>query len=181
MNKIVKSRNKIDPVTKADIMRYTPNSLSFWLCILSIALNIVMFLIIYKQTDCVPNYLLGIDLLVNVVFMLAGFLLSEKQKAYLGKFGYVSIGLGVVEILRIFCIPLYYYLKNVEYTKEYNAALASGVEFSYTGIKGLPTDQFIWCVVLMLISGLCLIAAGIITIIKQRKLEAHLKEIEGAK
>src|SRR5574344_28794 len=181
MSNFTKSKKRVDPATKADIMRYTPNSLSFWLCVLAIVLDVIMFLIIYRQTDCVPNYLLGIDLIINVVYMLAGFLLDEKQKAYLGKFGYFSIGLGIIEILRIFCIPLYYYLKHVEYIKEYNLALESGTEFVFAGIKGLPTKEFIWCVAIMVLSGICLILAGVFTIIKEKKLIEYKNNLGGTK
>ena len=66
---------------KIDIMRYKANQSSFLLCILAIVLNVAMFLIVYKETNCVPSYLLGIDLIINVVFMLAAFLIAEKTKA----------------------------------------------------------------------------------------------------
>jgi len=102
---------------KTDIMRYKPNQLSFLFCVLAIVLNVAMFLIIYQETNCKSNYLLGIDLVINVVFMLAVFLLSEKSKAYNLKAGYVALVMGLIEIGRIFFIPLYYHNKHLEYLK----------------------------------------------------------------
>lgn len=152
---------------KTDIMRYKPNQLSFLFCVLAIVLNVAMFLIIYQETNCKSNYLLGIDLVINVVFMLAVFLLSEKSKAYNLKAGYVALVMGLIEIGRIFFIPLYYYNKHLEYLK------------TEEGIIGLSNSQFYWCVGLMIAAAVCLFAAGVDTIIKSRRLTAHLANISG--
>ncbi len=158
----------------SDIMRYKNNSLSFWLCIFAIILNVAMFLIIYKCVNCTPNVQLGIDLLINIIFMLTVFLISEKTKTYDKKGGYYAVGLGVLEVLRIFWIPLFYYLKFVEYSK-----LAD--KGSYTGIIGLDTASFMSCVILMVAAGLCLISAGIVCLLEERRLKEHLQNLKGGK
>lgn len=152
---------------KTDIMRYKPNQLSFLFCVSAIVLNVAMFLIIYQETNCKSNYLLGIDLVINVVFMLAVFLLSEKSKAYNLKAGYVALVMGLIEIGRIFFIPLYYHNKHLEYLK------------TEEGIIGLSNSQFYWCVGLMIAAAVCLFVAGIVTIIKSKRLTAHLANISG--
>lgn len=152
---------------KTDIMRYKPNQLSFLFCVLAIVLNVAMFLIIYQETNCKSNYLLGIDLVINVVFMLAVFLLLEKSKAYNLKAGYVALVMGLIEIGRIFFIPLYYHNKHLEYLK------------TEEGIIGLSNGQFYWCVGLMIAAAVCLFVAGIVTIIKSKRLTAHLANISG--
>ena len=126
-----------------------------------------MFLIVYTETNCVPSYLLGIDLIINVVFMLAAFLIAEKTKAYSTMGGVAAIILAAIEIGRIFFIPLYYHNKHLEYLK------------TEEGIIGLSNSQFYWCVGLMIAAAVCLFVAGIVTIIKSKRLTAHLANISG--
>lgn len=165
---------------RPDILRYKNNGLSYWLCMLSIVFTVIMFIIIYKETNAVPNWFLGIDLMINIVIMLSGFMLAEKTKIYSRVGSYCSIGLGVVQFLRIFAIPLYYYNKNVAYTTAYNAWISAGNTvdtFVYSEIIGLNTGEFTWCVILMICSSLCLIAAGMISLYKGKLLRVHLKEL----
>ena len=172
---------------KTDIMRYKTNGLSFWLCVLSIVFNVAMFLIIYTSRSCTPNFELGLDLLVNVIFMLAAFLAAEKTKAYKSSAGYVAMGLGAIEILRIFWIPLKYYKMFLAWEVEVNAMteklLAEGktaeeIAILLPRISGLNAGQFTWCIVLLVAACLALVAAGVIAILKSRKLRAHLAKLE---
>lgn len=158
----------------SDIMRYKNNSASFWLCILAIVFNVAMFLIIYKTTNCTPNVQLGIDLMINIIVLLAAFLIAEKTKAYNKKGAYFSIGLGVVEILRIFWIPLFYFTKYMEYLKVEDKG-------SYSGIVGLDPNGFTWCCILLTAAGVSLIFAGVICLVKGKRLNEHLKNLEGGK
>ncbi|MBQ4060918.1 MAG: hypothetical protein IJD46_02705 [Bacilli bacterium] len=162
-----------------DIMRYKANQSSFLLCVLAIVLNVAMFLLIYTETNCVPNYLLGIDLIINVVFMLAAFLIAEKTKAYSTMGGVAAIILAAIEIGRIFFIPTMYYGSHLLYLEAVEEAEATGQVLEYTGIIGLGHSQFTWCLVLMVGAAVSLLVAGIITIDKSDKLKAHLKRIEG--
>ena len=138
---------------KSDILRYTTNKWGFTFPILAIILDVAMFLIIYTEKNCVPDFQLGIDLLVNVIFLLAAFLLAEKMKVYNKQSAYLSFVVAAIQVLRILWIPLNYLL-----------------------LGGLLAGQFIACCVLLVTSGLCLVAGGIITIIKSNRLEKHLKE-----
>lgn len=175
MSKICDQVNKqnknryIAPETKLDMMRFKKNSFSFWLCLLAIVLNVAMFLIIYKDSECTPNFQMGIDLLINVIFMLAAFSFSESTKSYNYKSGIYTIVLGVIEILRIFWIPLYYY--NI-----YLYNFAEHEEGSL--IYGLETNSFIACVILLIIAGLSLIFAGVICMEKSKKLQKHINELK---
>ncbi len=160
--------------THSDIMRYKNNTASFWLCILAICFNVAMFLIIFKETNCTPDYQLGIDLLVNICVLLGAFLLAEKTKTYDEKGGYFAIGLGLIEVLRIFWIPLKYYINYLSYLNFEDKA-------SYTGVIGLSTTEFIWCVALLICAALSLIGAGIICLTKGNRLEKHLESLKGGK
>lgn len=139
---------------KTDIMRYKNNGTSFWLSILAIIADVVMFVIIYKQKECVPDFQMGFDLLINVIYMLAVFLIAEKTKAYNKKASYAAFIVAAIQIARIFWIPLNY-LNN-----------------------GLTVVQFGWCVGLIVLSAVSLVAAGIVAIVKNNKLEAHLQMLE---
>lgn len=140
---------------KTDIMRYKNNGTSFWLSMLAIIADVVMFVIIYKRKECIPDFQMGFDLLINVIYMLAVFLIAEKTKAYNKKASYVAFVIAAIQIARIFWIPLKYYNSN-----------------------GLTSSQFIWCVGLIVVSALSLVVAGIVAITKSNKLEAHLNKIK---
>lgn len=151
--------------THSDIMRYKNNTSSFWLCILAICLNVAMFLIIYKDKNCTPDVQLGLDLLINILVLLAAFLIAERTKTYNVKGGYFAIGLGVVELLRIFWIPLRYYLVYIE-------------SLNTETVTGLTTSKFVWCVALLICGAISLISAGLICLQKSKRLTEHLKNIE---
>jgi len=159
MNKNVNNKERID------LMHYKNNKISFWLILFTIALNVAMFLIIYTTTGCTASVQLGIDLMVNIIFLLLCFLAAEKTKRYSRDWGITSIVLGGLEILRICWIPLYYFL----------AYKKSGT--------GLDTAKFISCLLLLLFAGICLIIAGITTIKKAKILKNNkpLIEVEGEK
>lgn len=145
-----------------DMMHYKPNRIAFWLILLTIALNIAMFIIIYRANTSVlaADLQLGLDLLINVIFMLACFLAAEKTKSYSREWGIASIVLGAIEAVRIFWIPLYYYLNG-----------------------GINAGSFAACVVLLAVGGAAMIVAGVITLIKYRILKENepLINKEGAK
>jgi hypothetical protein len=169
---------KKSKLIKDDILRYSPNKLSFWLCMLSIVANIAMFIIIYTEKNCTANWQLGIDLLVNVIFLLACFLLSEKTKAYRVDSAKACFVIAGIQILRIFWIPLFYYSKHLEYLEAVKAASEAGTDLAYSGIIGLSGGKFIACIVLFIISACALVGAGVVCTVKARKLNAHLKELE---
>ena len=62
---------------KTEIMHYKANKISASLVLLAIVLNALMFLHIYGISSCVSDLLLGIDLIINIVFMLFAFLISS--------------------------------------------------------------------------------------------------------
>ncbi len=151
---------------KNDILRYTTNKLSFLLCILAIVFSVANFLIIYKtnsaatNTDQIANFKLGLDLLINVILIIVFFLLAEKTKAYKKNASYVCFGLAGVQVLRIFFLPLSYYLAYVD-----------------TGVYGITLVGFIWCIVLLLCSAASLVGAALINLKKYNTLQDHLKKI----
>lgn len=168
---------------KTEIMHYKANKISANLDLLAIVLNALMFLHIYGISACVSDLLLGIDLIINIVFMLFAFLCSENQKKYDINAGYISIGLGLIELARIFFIPFKYHNQYVSETNElYQAYLdsiagATGEVAPFVNTaKGLPTGDFTYVVILMAIASAFLIGAGIICILKTNRLRKFLSE-----
>lgn len=148
----------MDKKIDIDMYHYKPNRSAFWLILLAIVLNIAMFIIIYKTNTSIlsADVQLGIDLIVNVVFMLTCFLAAEKTKRYSKDWGIASIVLGGIEAARIFWIPLYYYLNG-----------------------GISAGSFTACVVLL--SGACasLIVAGLITLAKYKIIQDNAPILDG--
>lgn len=157
---------KVNPAERRiisfDMMHYKNNRSSFWLILLTIALNVAMFIIIYKTntSNLAADLQLGIDLIVNVMFMLVAFLAAEKTKRYSKEWGIVSIVLGGIQVARIFWIPLYYYLNG-----------------------GISAGSFTACFILLAGGAASAIVAGVLTLIKYRILQEHepLIKKEGAK
>lgn len=141
--------------TKVDIMLYRKNILSFLFCIIAIICDVAMFLTIYRNNACIPNFQLGIDLIINVVYLLVCFLIAEKMEAYNVKSGYTAFVVAGVQVLRIFWIPLEYKING-----------------------GLSAGQFIACIVLFVVSAAALVFAGLVTIYKARQLSEHLKSLK---
>lgn len=147
-----------------DMMHYNGNKSSFWFILLAIALNIAMFIIVYRavigKSSDLGNVQLGLDLIINVVFMLVAFLAAEKTKRYSKEWGIISFVLGGIQVARIFWIPLSYYLNG-----------------------GINSGEFSACVILQACGAACCIVAGVLTLIKYRIIQEHepLIKKEGAK
>ncbi len=152
---------------KRDRMRFTKNSTSANLAILAIVFDVLYFVSIY-QSDVGTWYysiLVGASIIYNLVFLLATFLSSEGVKNYKVNYSYLLAALGVMQIVRIFVIPL----------RARNAVVSSGgVEQEVMG-----AGQFTRLVIYLVCSAACLIASAVINYIKCRALEEHMKSLAG--
>lgn len=150
---------------KSDRMRYTKNKISANLAYVAIVFNALYFISIYSSD--VGNYYyslqIGISVVYNLLFMLFTFLGSEGVKSYDYKFSGLLIGLGAMQIVRIFVIPL--------------DAYSTFVKVGTKTLQVMTQDQFILCVVYLSISALCAIAGGIIGILKTKKLRDYEKNL----
>ena len=91
---------------KVELMRYKNDSLSFYMNILAIAFNVVFLICIMANLSITADWIIGVDVLVNILFMLFAFLTAEKVKAYLPKWCCLSLVLAAVQIVRIFTIVI---------------------------------------------------------------------------
>lgn len=156
-----------DRYIQRDIMRFTKNKLSANLAILAILFDVFYFVSIYKSDVGSYYYtiLTGASVVYNLLFMLAAFLSSEGAKNYKISYSYLLVAIGLMQIVRIFIIPM----------KAHSATVAiGGVDTQVMG-----DAQFTRLIVYLVISAVCLIASGLINYRKCRAMAAHLKTLEG--
>lgn len=137
-------------------MKYQKDTRSSMLCILSLLFNVYYFISVFRSGDITPDVIMGLDVVVNIVFMMLVFLTSEKLKAYTPKWNRIAAALGVFEALRVFILPLHYHKLGM---------LTGGL---YTG-----------AVATLLLSAFCLIGAGINATINGRMLRGEVKASGG--
>lgn len=153
----------MSPVEK-DRMRFTKNTLSSTLCYIAILFNVLYFANLYS-TD-VGNYFynikIGMSVVYNLLFLLFTFLCSEGVKNYSKGYSAFLLGIGAMQIVRIFDIPM----------KAHNAV----VSVDQVATPVMDEKQFITIVIFLYISAICCIIAGVAGLIKTRTLEDYKKE-----
>ncbi len=151
-------------VVKKDRMRFTKNTLSSTFCYIAILFNVLYFLNIYS-TD-VNNYFytiqIGISVVYNLLFMLFTFLGSEGIKNYSKGYSIFVTIIGVLQIVRIFGIPMDAYNTTVIVNK--------------AEVSVIDEKQFTLLIIYLVISSICCIAAGVIGYVKTVTLENYKKE-----
>ena len=150
-----------------DRMRFNKNTLGSRLVYLAILFDVFYFVSVYESDVGTWYYqaLIGISIVYNLVFMLVAFLASEGVKNYKTGYGYMLLALGAGQIARIFILPM---MAHQAVTKRSDPVLKKVVEVSVMG-----DNQFLWIVVFLSLSAVCCIAAGVISVIRSRKLAAY--------
>ena len=148
--------------TRIDRMRYTKNTASSRLALLAIVFDILFFISLYKSD--VGNYyytiLIGASIIYNLVFLLTAFLCSEGVKNYRTGYSWVMIGLGIVQIVRIFILP----------------ADAHRTLINEAPVMG--NAQFIRVVIYLAASAVCLFAGAIVNLKKSRQLAKYTASLQ---
>ncbi len=139
-----------------DILRYKTNKVSFNLIMIALVVNCLAFLDYYGRKNVKPDIWLGLDVIINILMLLAFFVTAEETKAYRKLFGGVSIGLAVIQIARIFFIPLKYSNALIEY------------------------GSFIYIVILYVLSALLLVGAGLVCLFRSNVLYSYLDSLKQA-
>ena len=142
-------------------MRYTKNTLSSRLTLLAIVFDVLYFVSIYS-TDVGSWYysiLIGASIVYNLLFMLLAFLSSEGVKNYHIGYSWLLLGLAVGQVVRIFILPM--------------QALNATVKIKSEVLPVMQTPQFIYVVVMLCLSALCCLIAGLAGIKRSRTLEAY--------
>lgn len=154
-----------EQLIRRDRMRFTKNSLSANLAIVAIIFDVFFFVSIYGSNvgTYYYNIIIGVSVVYNLLFMLAAFLSSEGVKNYKKNYTWLLIGLGVIQIVRIFIIPM----------RAHSATVSiGGVETVVMGDR-----QFMALVIFMVASAVCLIASAVVNFFKCTALEAHMKTL----
>ncbi len=149
-----------------DRMRFIKNSLSANLAYLGILFDVFYFVSIYKSDvgTYYYNYIIGVSIVYNLVFMLAVFLSSEGVKNYKKGYSYLLAVLGVIQAARIFIIPM-------------DAHSATAV-INGESVQVMQDGQFARVLVYLAVSAACLIGSAVVNFIRCNELEAHLKTLE---
>lgn len=158
--------NAEERTIQRDRMRFIKNTLSSNLAILGILFNVFYFVNLY-QSDVGTYYyniLIGGSIVYNLIFMLAVFLSSEGVKNYKSGYSYLLVAIGVLQIVRIFIIPMQAHAATT---------LVNGEE---TAVMG--DTQFMFVVAFLCISAACLIVSAVVNYIRCRELSEHLKSLE---
>ncbi len=137
-------------------MQYQKDTLSSFLCILSIVCNVYYFICAFSGDGVKPDAILGLDVLINIIFMMLVFLASEKLKVYSEHWGIIVIAMGMFEIARILILPEH-----------------------YRRLDMLTGAAYIQTVAALALGGLSLIAAGLNSAVNVRVLKKHAGAAEG--
>ena len=162
---------KMNPVIKDDIQRYKKNKLAANLALLGLVFCCAYFIVLYAQKENNNYYYMwpiALDVIYNLVFLLFVFLFSEQVKNYNRKLFWLQMVLGVMQFVRIFWLPLAGVSETVYPT------LAKVV---YDG-KVLSSGAFISMVVFLAGSGACVIASGVIGLLRALSYEKFNKKLE---
>ena len=151
---------------KKDRLRYTKDSFSSTMAILAIVFDCLYFVSIY-QSDVGTyyyNWLIGVSIVYNLIFLLAAFLASESVKNRRTGYSGILVVLGVIQIARIFILPM-----------KAHAAVAqvNGVE-----VAVMDDKQFIYCVVCLAVSAVCCVVAALVSAKNNKILADYMKSIE---
>lgn len=154
-----------DRTTRLDRMRFTKNTTSSRLAILAIVFDVLYFVGLYRiNVDYYYNLLMGASILYNLVFMLAAFLSSEGVKNYKQGYSAVLCVMGILQIARIFILPL--------------RAHAATITVGGAEMLAMSDGQFARFVAYLVASAACLFAAAAVNLRKSRALRAHVAGLE---
>ena len=149
-----------------DRMRFIRNSTSANLCYLGILFNVFYFVNLY-QSDVGTYYyeiFIGASIVYNLLFLLIVFLASEAVKNYAQNYSYLLAVIGILQIVRIFYIPMRAHAATT---------MVNGVETTVMG-----NGQFIIQVVFLVISAACLLVSAAVNFKKCQELAEHMKTLE---
>lgn len=152
-------------LTKLDRMRYTKDKLSANLTLLAIVLDCLYFISIYKSDvgSYYYTWLSGASVVYNLLFMLSAFLASEGVKSRRTGYTGLLLAIGVMQFVRMAYLP----------TKAHAATL----EIAGETVSVMGNGQYTYVLVCLAASGVCCIAAAIISHLNNKKLAAYMKTI----
>ena len=167
------SKAKMNPVIKDDIQRYKKNKLAANLALLGLVFCCAYFIVLYAQVkngNYYYNWSIAIDVIYNLFFLLFVFLFSEQVKNYNRKLFWLQMVFGVMQIVRIFWLPLAGVSETLYPTLTKAIYMADA--------KPLGSGAFISMVIFLAGSGACVIASGVIGLIRTLSYEKFNKKLD---
>ena len=163
-------------IINSDIMRYKTNKLPASLALLGIVFSCLYFCLLYAyKTSFFSMWKIGISVILTLVLLLVTFLSSEGIKAYNKKFSIVLLVLAVVQIIRMFGLPL----EALNYDKGLEATDVHAFgELRYFGVDLSSAASYTLLILWLAASAACLVAAAVIGYINSTRLEAFQKKID---
>ena len=149
-----------------DRMRYTKDKFSSMLAIIAIVFDCLFFVSIY-QSDVGTfyyNWLIGVSIVYNLVFLLAAFLASESVKNRKDGYTAIIVVLGIIQIARIFILPVKAHAAT---------ALVNGVEVAVMG-----DGQYMYVVGCLVASAVCCFVAAVTSAKNNKILADYMASIE---
>lgn len=151
---------------KKDRLRYSKNKLSSSLTLLSILINALYFVSIYKSDvgSYYYSYMMGISIVYNLLFMLIAFLASEGVKSYKLNYSFVLMALGIGQLVRITIIPM--------------KAKDTVITLGETTVSVMENKQFLYVCACLIASAALAIIAGVVAFVKTRTLTTYQAELD---
>lgn len=158
-----------EKLIQRDRMRFVKNTMCSNLCYLAILFDIFYFVLLYRSDVGTYYYTIqiGASIVYNLLFLLIVFLCSEGVKNYGKSYSYILLAAGVMQVVRIFAIPM--------------AAHAATIVVDGAEIAVMQDFQFIKSVIYLVISAACLIVSAVVNVMRCNTLEAHNKYLESQK
>lgn len=152
------SNRQSNKIIKDDILRYKKNKLAANLALLGIACGCLYFLVLYAQVkngDYYYTWWIAFDVIYNLFFLLFTFLFSEQVKSYNRKMFPMQLIVGILQIARIFWLPLCGYLA-----------------------EAISIGSFLAMAIFLAASGLLIIASAVDGFIRSKAVETFTKHLE---
>ncbi len=155
-----------EKLIRTDRMRFTKDNLSSTLVLLAIVANVLYFVSIY-ETDIGSyyyNWVIGASVIYNLVFLLVAFLASVGVKSRQSGYMIPLLILGALQFGRIFYLP----------AKASGTAIKIGEEI----VEVMSGSQHTYVVFCLAVSGVCCIAAAIISTVNNKTLARYMRSLE---
>ena len=158
-----------EKLIQRDRMRFVKNTMCANLCYLGLLFDVFYFVLLYRSDVGTYYYTIqiGASIVYNLLFLLVVFLSSEGVKNYGKSYSYILLVAGVMQIVRIFAIPM--------------AAHAATIVIDGAEVAVMQDAQFIREVIYLAVSAACLIISAVVNVIRCSTLEAHNKYLESQK
>lgn len=165
-----------DRIIENDIMRYKTNSKASNFALLSLVFEFLYFLTVYGQqvgdiegsfaekmlgSTYVYTFMMGISVILNLAILLGVFLASQELKNFHKSFSFLVWIAAIVQIVRIFIYPM----------MTYNNTLT-------TGGRVFELYSYVFMIVWLVLSAICLAASGVFGFIGATKREKFNKQVE---